>query len=60
MLRLFLVFGAVAILYGSGGRGRRAAFLLIGVLAVVAIIARFLGRRVASARQPDPQSTLKI
>ena len=60
MLRLFLVFGAVAILFGNGGRWRIAAFVLIGVLAVLAVVSRILARRVAEARRPDPQSTLKI
>ncbi len=60
MLRLFLIFGAVAILIGNGGAWRIAGYVLAGVLIVGAIVWRILGRRVAQAREPDPQSTLKI
>lgn len=60
MLRLFLVFGAVAILIGNGGWWRIAGYLLVGVLVVAIILTRVVGRRVAHARDPDPQSTLKI
>ncbi len=60
MLRLFLIFGVVAILIGNGGRWRIAGFALIGVLVAGAIVFRVFGRRVAHAREPDPQSTLKI
>ena len=60
MLRLFLVFGAVALLFGSGGRWRIAAIIVIVLFAAIAIISRIVSRRVAHAREPDPQSTLKI
>ncbi len=60
MLRLCLVFGAVAILFANGGGWRIAGFVLIGVLVVGALVFRVFGRRVAHARDPDPQSTLKI
>ena len=60
MLRLFLIFGAVAILFANGGGWRVAGLILFGVLVLLAIGARIVGRRVKQAREPDPQSTLKI
>lgn len=60
MLRLFLVFGAVAILVANGGGWRIAGFVLIGVLVVGAVLYRVFGRELRHARDPDPQSTLKI
>ena len=60
MLRLFLVVGAVAILIANGDGWRIAGFVLAGVLVLAAILWRIVGRRVAHAREPDPQSTLKI
>ncbi len=60
MLRLFLCIGIVALLIGNGGGWRIAGFILIPVLVLAAIGFRIFGRRVAHAREPDPQSTLKI
>jgi hypothetical protein len=60
MLRLFLVFGAVAILFANGGAWRIAGYILAGVLVLAAVLFRIFGRGMAHAREPDPESTLKL
>ena len=60
MLRLLLVFGAIAILFANGGGWRIAGIVMAVVLALAALGWRVVGRRIKHAREPDPQSTLKI
>lgn len=60
MARLFLIAAAIGILLLNGGGWRIAGFVLIGVVVLGAILFRGFGRRVAHAREPDPESTLKI
>ena len=60
MARLFLIAAAIGVLFFNGGGWRIAGFVLIGVLVVGAVLFRVFGRRVAHAREPDPQSTLKL
>lgn len=50
----------IAILIARGGPWRIAGYVMIGVTALGALGFRIFNRRLARARQPDPQSTLKI
>ena len=50
----------IAVFIGRGGPWRTAGFILIAVLAAAILGYRTFTRRLARARQPDPQSTLKL
>ena len=60
MAGLFICITGIATLIARSGPWRTAGFIMIGITALAALGFRSFARRVARARQPDPQSTLKI
>lgn len=60
MAGLFICIASIAILIARGGPWRIAGFIMIGVTVLAVIGFRIFARRLAHAREPDPQSTLKI
>jgi hypothetical protein len=51
---------SIAVFIGRGGAWRTAGFILVALLAAAVLAYRFFTARVARARQPDPESTLKL
>ena len=60
MVAVAVCVTSIAILIARGGSFRTAGFILVAVLALATLAYRVFIRRLARARQPDPQSTLKI
>jgi hypothetical protein len=51
---------SIAVLIARGGPWRLAGYIMAGLTVLGTLGFRFFARRVAQARKPDPQSTLKI
>ncbi|HEY5162019.1 MAG TPA: hypothetical protein VII81_03320 [Terriglobales bacterium] len=60
MMGLGVCVTSIAILIARGGPWRIAGYVMIAVTALAILGFRIFARRLARARQPDPQSTLKI
>ena len=60
MIGLGVCVTGIATLIARGGPWRIAGFVMLGLTILGAIGFRIFARRLARARQPDPQSTLKI
>ena len=57
---LFICIISISTLIARGGPWRIAGYIMIAVVALATLGFRSFARRVARARRPDPQSTLKI
>jgi membrane protein implicated in regulation of membrane protease activity len=60
MAALFICITCIVLLLARGGGWRIAGFILAALAAAAILGFRIFVRRVAKAREPDPQSTLKI
>jgi len=60
ILGLVICITCVAIALDRGGGWRIAGFIMAAVIVAGAFGYRILIRRIQHAREPDPQSTLKI
>ena len=60
MLAVVVCVTCVAVSIERGGGWRVAGFIMAGILVAGVVIFRILIRRIGRAREPDPQSTLKI
>lgn len=60
MIGLGVCVTSIVTLILRGGPWRIAGFVMLGLTILGAIGFRIFARRLARARQPDPQSTLKI
>ena len=60
MAGLFICVTFIVTSIARGGAWRTAGYILIVVTALATLGFRIFTRRLARARQPDPQSTLKL
>lgn len=60
ILALVVCVTCVSVSIARGGGWRLAGFIMAAVLVAGLVIFRALIRRIQHAREPDPQSTLKI
>jgi hypothetical protein len=60
MAGLFVCIGSIVTMFARGGSWRTASYLVTAVAALAILGFRIYSRRVLRAREPDPESTLKI
>ncbi len=60
MVGLAIAVTSIAILIARGGPWRTAGFIMAAVTVAAVLGVRIFLRRLRRAREPDPQSTLKI